>query len=327
MLVINQKEVQKLISPKEAKKIVNAVEKSFGDYGKKKVQMPCKMYLYFKKENGDLRIMPSYSDTLKIAGTKIVNVHPNNPKKGLKTVMAVILLNDPKNGLPLAMMDGTYITAMRTGAAGAVGTKYLARKDSKTMGIIGAGDQAFTQIICSISINKKIKDITIFDLDTKRVRSLAAKLRPYGVKVTVAKDIKEAVQKDVLITTTPVRKPIIKKEWILPGTHINAIGADAEGKQELDSGILKVAKIIIDDWAQASHSGEINNAVRKGLITEKDIHGGLGDIVAKKLVGRTNDKEITIFDSTGLGVQDLYTADLVYKLAKIKKVGKIVKII
>jgi len=96
MIVLNQKEVQKIIPPKEAKKVVAAVEKAFGDYGLKKVQMPPKMYLYFKKENGDLRIMPSYSETLKMAGTKIVNVHPDNPKKNLKTVMASIILNDPK---------------------------------------------------------------------------------------------------------------------------------------------------------------------------------------------------------------------------------------
>lgn len=326
MIVLNQKEVEKLVPPTDAKKIVLAVEKAFGDYGLKKVQMPPKMYLYFTKENGDLRIMPSYSESLKMAGTKIVNVHPNNPKKGLKTVMASILLNDPKNGMPIALMDGTYITAMRTGAAGAVATKYLAKADAKTLGIVGAGEQAFTQIIC-INAVKKMKDIFVFDLNPDRVKTLATRLKKYGIIIKPAESLKQAVQQDVVVTTTPSRKPIIKREWILPGTHINAIGADAEGKEELDPQILKDAKIVIDDWAQASHSGEINVPVHEGIIKESDVHGGLGDIVAKKLAGRSNNEEITVFDSTGLGVQDLYTAALVYKTALTKKIGKKIDII
>ncbi|HNZ83933.1 MAG TPA: alanine dehydrogenase [Candidatus Pacearchaeota archaeon] len=326
MIVLNQKEVQKIIPPKEAKKVVVAVEKAFGDYGLQKVQMPPKMYLYFKKENGDLRIMPSYSETLKMAGTKIVNVHPDNPKKGLKTVMASIILNDPKNGMPIALMDGTYITAIRTGAAGAVATKYLARQNAKTLGIVGAGEQAFTQIVC-INTIKKMKEIYVYDLNPARIKALASRLNKEGIKIIAAESLKQAVQQDVVVTTTPSRKPIIKREWILPGTHINAIGADAEGKEELDPQILKDAKIVIDDWAQASHSGEINVPVHEGLIKESDVHGGLGDIVAKKIAGRANDQEITVFDSTGLGVQDLYTAALVYKMALLKKIGKKIEII
>lgn len=326
MIVLNQKEVQKIIPLKEAKKVVAAVEKAFGDYGLKKVQMPPKMYLYFKKENGDLRIMPSYSETLKMAGTKIVNVHPDNPKKNLKTVMASIILNDLKNGMPVALMDGTYVTAIRTGAAGAVATKYLARPDAKTLGIVGAGEQAFTQIVC-INAVKKMKEIYVYDLNPARIKALAARLKKEGINITAAESLKQAVQQDVVVTTTPSRKPIIKREWILPGTHINAIGADAEGKEELEPAILKDAKVVIDDWAQASHSGEINVPVHEGLIKESDIHGGLGDIVAKKIAGRSNNEEITVFDSTGLGVQDLYTAVLVYKTALLKKIGKKIEII
>jgi alanine dehydrogenase len=134
--------------------------------------------------------------------------------------------------------------------------------------------------------------------------------------------MEEACGQPIVATVTPVQKPIVKKEWIKPGTHINAIGADAAGKEELDPGILKKAKIVIDDWAQASHSGEINVPLRKGLITRKDIWAGLGDIVAGKKTGRTSDKEITVFDSTGLALQDLYTAVAVLRMAKRFKVGR-----
>jgi alanine dehydrogenase len=202
--------------------------------------MPCKQYLYFTENNGDLRVMPSYSSVLKMAGTKIVNVHPDNPKKGLLTVMASILLNDPKTGMPVSIMDGSYITAMRTGAAGAVATKYLAREDAITLGVVGAGIQAVYQI-AAISKVRKLKSIAVADPNEKAVKTLIKTLEKEGIEVREAK-IEEVCGMDILTTTTPVRKPIIKKEWIRPGTHINAIGADAEGKEELEPDILREAK-------------------------------------------------------------------------------------
>ncbi len=326
MIILNQKQIKELIPLSKIKKVVDAVESAFRDYGLGLVQMPPKKYLTFSKWNGDLRIMPSYSETLKLAGTKIVNVHPDNPKKGLKTVMASILLNDPTNGLPVALMDGTYITLVRTGAAGAVATKYLARKDASRLGVIGGGQQAISQI-CAINEVRKLKDIAVFDLNEKNIDNLAKILKPLGIAIRKAKTMQEACDCDILVTTTPSRKPIVKKEWIKPGTHINAIGADAQGKEELDPAIFKHAEIVIDDWAQASHSGEINVPVAQGLISQKDIYAGLGDIVCGKKPGRANDKDITVFDSTGLGVQDLYTAAIAYKLAKTSKTGTNIELI
>jgi len=325
MLVINQKQVKKLIPLSNIKIVIKAVENAFGDYGRELVQMPCKQYLYFTENNGDLRVMPSYSSVLKMAGTKIVNVHPDNPKKGLLTVMASIILNDPKTGMPVAIMDGSYITAMRTGAAGAVAAKYLAREDASTFGVVGAGIQAIYQIAATSKV-RKLKDIAIFDPNKKAADNLIKILAKEGIKVREG-TIEEVCGMDIVTTTTPVRKPIVKKEWIKPGTHINAIGADAEGKEELDPEILKSAKIIIDDWAQASHSGEINVPVHQGLITKDDIFAGLGEIVAGKKQGRSNAEEITMFDSTGLGLQDLYTAAEVLKLAKKEGVGKEIELI
>ena len=334
MLILTQKEVEKLIPLKDIKKVVDAVERAFLDHGRGKVQMPAKLYLNFEKFNGDLRIMPSFSETLGMAGTKLVNVHPGNPslrrsfggqkKIGLKTVMAVITLNDPKTGVPLALMDGTYITALRTGAGGAVSAKYLAKKEASSLGIVGAGVQAFFQIL-AISKVKKLKEIVVCDIRDEAIENLAKLLAKEKIKIRKG-ELKNVCQKDILVTTTPSRKPIIKSKWILPGTHIVAIGADAAGKQELESDIAKRAKIIVDSWEQASHSGEINVPVTKGIIAKKDITASLGEIVCGKKAGRKNDKEITLFDSTGLAIQDLYTADLIYKLAKRKKAGKEVNI-
>ncbi len=334
MLILTQKEVEKLLPLKDIKKAVDAVERAFFDHGRGKVQMPSKLYLNFEKFNGDLRIMPSFSEILGMAGTKLVNVHPGNPglrrsfggqkKIGLKTVMAVITLNDPETGVPLALMDGTYITALRTGASGAVSVKYLAKKDAYSLGVVGAGVQALFQILAIAKV-KKLKEITVCDIRDKAIENLAKILAKEKIKIK-KEDQEKVCQKDVLVTTTPNRKPIIKSKWIMPGTHIVAIGADAAGKQELESDITKKSKIVVDSWDQASHSGEINVPVTKKIITKKDIAASLGEVVCGKKQVRKSNKEITLFDSTGLAIQDLYTADLIYKLAKRKRAGKEINI-
>lgn len=325
MLILNQREIQKITPLTEIKKIINVIERAFFDYGKKEIQMSSKVYLYFEKYNGDLRMMPAFSSRLEIAGVKIVNVHPENPKKGLKTVMAVIILNDAKTGLPLALMDGTYITGLRTGAAGAVATKYLARKGAKTLGVIGAGQQALFQIVAITKV-RKIKEIFVSDTEEEKIKNLAKILRKIKIKIKKASPERTAAQ-DILVTVTPSRKPIVKREWILPGTHINAIGADAPGKEELSPLILKVAKIVIDDWDQAIHSGEVNVPLKKKIIKVEDIYSSLGEIVSGQKKGRESEREITIFDSTGLAIQDLYTADFIYRKAKKIKMGREIDLI
>lgn len=325
MLFLTQKEVQKILPLCNIKKVIERVERAFLDLAQGKAEMPPKLYLNFEEFRGDLRIMPSWSKALSMAGTKIVNVHPENPKKRLPTVMAVIILNDPKTGKPLALMDGTWITALRTGAVSAVATKYLAKKKAQTLGVVGAGFQAITQI-AAISKIKRLKEIVVYDIKEKAIERLAKILAKEKIKIKKGK-LEEVCQKEILVTVTPARKPIVKNEWILPGTHINAIGADAKGKEELDPAILKRAKIIVDSLKQASHSGEINVPLTKGIISKKSIYGELKEIVSRKRPGRENEKEITVFDSTGLAIQDLYTASLVYRLAKRKKLGREIKII
>lgn len=324
MLIITKKEVEKIIPLGEIKKVIDGVEKAFLDYGMEKVQMPAKLYLFFKEFNGDLRIMPSYSDVLKMAGTKIVNVHPDNPKIGLKTVMAVVVLNEAKTGLPLTLMDGTYLTGMRTGAASAVATKYLAGKDAKTLGVIGAGYQSIFQI-AAITKVREIKEIFVYDILGEKIENLARILEKEKIEIKKA-SLEEAASQDIVATVTPAREPILKREWILPGAHINAVGADAPGKEELEPQVLKGAKIFVDNWEQASHSGEINVPLAKGIISKNDIFAELGEVVAGKKPGRENAQEITIFDSTGLAIQDLYTGNLIYNLARKEKIGKEIEI-
>lgn len=303
-----------------------AVEEAFRQHGLKQVQMPVKIYLDFKRHSGDLRCMPAYLEELDIAGVKIVNVHPNNPKKGLPSVMAVVLLNDPRTGAPLAAMDGTYLTDMRTGAAGGIAAKYLARRNSKVLGIVGSGRQARTQLLATSEIFN-LEQVKVASRSIKDCEKFKREMEKFvDCEITIAGTVQEVCDCDILATTTPVREPIVKSEWILEGTHINAIGADAPGKEELEPSLLKRAKVVVDDFAQAVHSGEVNVPIAKGLLSESEIYAELGEIIAGKKAGRESESEITIFDSTGLAIQDVATASMVYRRAKRRKIGRKVKL-
>lgn len=320
-ILLNQSQVKELTTMKE---IIENVETAYEFHAERKVQMPPKEYIFYKKFRGDLRIMPCFVRGLNESGVKNVNVHPDNPRKyGLPTVMAMIELVDPKTGFPVSVMDGTWITDMRTGAAAGVATKYLARDNSEILGLVGAGVQAATGLEAIMEV-MDIKEVRV-SCRTCETRDLFAQnaSEKYGIPVKAVDTIKEAVQgADVLLTTTPAREPVVKSKWVSPGTHINAMGADAPGKQELDSHILQKSKIIIDCWDQASHSGEINIPVQEGLVRQSDIHGKIGDVITGSIPGRTSDEEITVFDSTGLAVQDIVTAWNVYEKALQKGIGQ-----
>jgi len=312
--------------------VIKAVELAFAEKDLKRTQMPSKTYIFYKKYNGDLRTMPSYLEGLDVSAVKIVNVHPDNRVKfNLPTVMATITLIDPRNGAPIAIMGGTWITNMRTGAAGGVATKYLARKDSKIVGFVGAGAQARTQLMSLLTLYKKIEEVRVYDLNEKIRDDCIAEMRQmYGnvARIVPAGSNEDAVKgADIVTTTTPSRKPIVLDEWVEPGMHFNCIGADAPGKQEMDPAILKRAKIVVDDWDQASHSGEINVPLSQGLLKPTDIWSELGEVVAGIKQGRTASDEITVFDATGLAILDAVTSNISYKKAMEKGIGQTIQIL
>jgi len=318
ILWLNRKEVESLL---DMKGTIGVVEEAFRQHGLKKVQMPSKLYLYFKRHNGDLRTMPAYLEEQDITGVKIVNVHPDNPRKGLPTVMALVILNSTETGAPIAIMDGTYLTDMRTGASGGIAVKHLAGRNAKKVGFVGSGNQAKTQLL---GINEviDIEEVKVTSISEKSTLAFKDEMEKLiGCDIIPKISIKDVCDCDIIVTTTPSRTPIVMNEWIEEGTHINAIGADAPGKEELDPVLLKRAKIVVDDIPQASHSGEINVPLSKGLITEKDIWCELGEVIAGRRKARTKDSDITIFDSTGLAIQDVATADLVYQQAIERNIG------
>lgn len=310
--LIPRTHIEKVVSMKE---IMDAVENAFRAKELGRVQMPMKTYVVFP--NGDFRTMSSYMPDLKMACVKIVNVHPNNPEKyGLPTVMATIILIEPETGRPLAIMDGTFITNMRTGAAGGIAAKYLARKDSKVIGMIGAGAQARTQLLALNEVFK-IEEVRVCAKTMSECKKFEREMGHLNLNILVKSSIREAIEGcDIIVTTTPVTQPIVRNEWVTEGMHINAIGADAPGKEELDPEILKRAKVIVDDYDQACHYGELNVPVSKGIFKREQIYAELGEIIIGKKAGRLSEKEITVFDSTGLAIQDLAAATLVYEKSK-----------
>ncbi len=312
-LLLSRSDVERIL---DMKTCMEAVEHAFELHGKGMTQMPAKIYLTFEK--GDLRAMPAYIEGH--AGIKWVNSHPDNRKKGLPTVMAVLIYNDPETGFPLAVMDATHLTNLRTGAAGGIAGKYLARRDSRVIGFIGCGMQAETQFMAL----KEVFDIEkalCYDISGRNAEKFAEMVRRAGIDAKIT-DAEGACRCDILVTTTPSRKPVVKAEWIQEGVHVNAIGADAPGKQELDPEILKKAKIVVDDYQQAIHSGEVNVPISEGIITPEGIHASIGEIIAGMKSGRESDDEITIFDSTGLAIQDIATARVVFEKAVKLGIGK-----
>ena len=273
-LILSEEAVKRVLSLEE---VMLAVESAFRMKVLGHAQMPTKQYLFIKKYNGDLRTMPSYLEETDVVAVKVVTSHSENQKYGLPTVMATIILIDPRTGAPKAIMGGTWITALRTGAAGAIAAKYLANPNPKTVGFVGAGTQARTQLMGLQTVFNTIEEVRVWDLNEKAALKYTKemKMKYNRTLIRSVKSIEKAIQgADIIVTATPSRKPLVAAEWVDEGTHINCIGADAPGKQELDPAILIKSKIVVDDRNQGCHSSEINVPLSKGLIDEKDIWGG-----------------------------------------------------
>lgn len=318
--ILTSKEIEALVS---IPLVVPAVEEAFREHGLGRTEMPPKVYLELPDRGGDFRAMPAYVSGH--AGLKWVSVYPDNRRFGLPTTIGALIYSDPDTGFPLAVMDATLITALRTGAAAGVASKYLARPDSTTLGLLGVGAQAHTTLLAHAHLFH-LERVYVYSATRESAQAFARAHPDHAV--VVARTAREAVSAaDIVVTATPVRSPIVERAWVKDGTHVNAIGADAPGKQELFTEMLRAAKIVVDDLRQASHSGEINVPWQAGIVGERDIYTSLGEIVAGLKPGRESVSEITVFDSTGLAVQDIMTAKVILEEAVRKRVGAEVDLI
>lgn len=281
----------------------------------------------FETGVADLDIKSGYLKNMNLFGHKTVSFFCHNAEKGLPTLNGVIVIYDASTGVPLGVMDASYITGIRTGAAGAIGAKYLARKDSKNLMILGAGNQAIFQIAAMLTLFENLDTVRIvdplsFENANQFVQNVKSRLKEEvnvdacNVHFEAVEDLENATKaSDIIITVTPSRKPIIQLDWIKPGTHFSCIGADMQGKTEIDPAILKEAKVYVDDKVHCMEVGEIEIALKEGTINENNIIGEIGDVIEEKVEGRTNPLEVSVFDATGMALLDIATAKTVLDLA------------
>lgn len=314
ILLLSEAEVREALPVADA---IEAIERVFIQFADGLALMPPKLYLDFPQYSGDLRIMPASIGST-FAGVKVVNSHPHNPEHGLPAVVGTYLLVSQETGMPLALLDATYMTAARTGAASAVATRNMAREGSSTLGLIGSGVQAafqFEAVAEVASIDEVLVWAPSRDLERRDRFLLDMRARHPRVEFRGVEDVGDAAAADIVCTTTPSRAPVVADSSIEPGTHINAVGADGPGKQELDPAILRRARVIVDELEQARHGGEVNVPLAQGKIRQSDISGSLADVVSGRIPGRTSRDEITVFDSTGLAIEDIAVASIVYQRA------------
>jgi len=309
---------------------IKAVEEGFRMMAQGKVIIPQRVPLNVEEYSGVMLYMPAYIRGKDALVIKEVSVYPDNVKRGLPTIHGTVLLNDPRSGRLLAIIDGAALTAIRTGAATGVATKYLARSDAATAAIFGAGTQARTQLEALVEV-RGVRRAWVFDVLPEAAKRYATSMsRELGTDVVVAKDPREAVSRaDIIVTATTSKEPVVKGGWLADGTHINGIGSHYPTTREVDTpAILRArGKIVVDSReACLKEAGDIIIPIKEGAIAEGDIYAEIGEIVNGTKVGRASDKEVTFFKSVGLAVQDAATALAAYSAALKRGVGKEVEI-
>jgi alanine dehydrogenase len=261
-------------------------------------------------------------------GMKVVTYFQDNPRRGLPAILATIMLFSAENGKMMAAMDGSYITAIRTACASAMATKVLANPSTPVLGILGAGVQARAHIQ-ALSRVRKLKKIKIYSPSGTAAASIKKDMEPaVGASIEVAENGADAVKNaDLLVTVTTAKEPILRPQWLAPGMHINAVGSHRPDLREIDAATLARSKVIVDSReAIMAECGDILLALAENAISENTIYGEIGEVLAGTQSGRSSAEEITLYKSVGIAIQDVATANLVYRKALQQNIGTNVEI-
>ena len=319
---ISAEEVRKNLSMEDA---IQCTENVYKLKSQDKTVVWPTVFYEFDPGHADMDIKSGYLPEQHIFGHKTVAFMEANVQKGLPDLVGLIAVFSSETGMPLGLVDGSSVTGMRTGAAGAIGAKYLARKNSQNALIVGTGNQAPFQIAALLKVFPTLETIRIANPhNAGHATAFASKIRAMlqtdfaieaaSVTFEGVSDLKEAVSdSDIIITITPSHTPLILKEWVKPGTHFSCIGADMAGKEEIDSQIFEDAIVFVDDLEHCRNAGEIEIPLKQGTLSEDRIGGELGDLILGKAAGRKSDTDITVFDSTGMALLDLAVADFLLK--------------
>ncbi|MGP8070829.1 MAG: ornithine cyclodeaminase family protein [Candidatus Bathyarchaeia archaeon] len=317
---LSKSQVSSILSMAES---ISAVEEAFRELAHGTATMPTRLSLSIPEKQGWLGVMPAYLAHAGVLTTKIVTVYQANTKRhGIPNVLASVILSDVETGRVQAIMEGSQITAMRTGAVSGVATKYLARTDASRVGIFGAGIQARKQLqaVCEV---RRIRSALVYDTNKQSTKDFIADPVKANATVSAADSPEEVVQEsDIIITATTSKTPVFSGRHIKPGTHINAIGAFTPDAREVDNKTISTSKIVVDSIdAALAEAGDIIIPLKEGVIRRQNIWAELGEIVSGKKTGRTSEEETTLFKSVGLGIQDAAVAMIVFKKAQSLGVG------
>ena len=299
---------------------MDAVERAFADLALGNATMPQRTPIALPDQHGVALFMPAHIKSLRALGAKVVTVYKDNvAKHGLPTVLGTIILLDEATGFPVALMDGGYLTAMRTGAVSGVATKYMARPEAKVAALFGTGVQAFAQVL-GIHEARPLAKLLAYSIDPIEARKgfadrITAKI---GVPVELASDPAAAVaHADIVILATSAATPIVDGRWFPPGIHINGIGSHAPKMRELDTLTVQKSRIVCDLTAACrAEAGDFILPAEAGEWSWDRVAGDLGDVVNGKVPGRTSRDEITLFKSVGVAIQDLCAAKCVLENAR-----------
>jgi len=312
MLFIDEKEQAALLNMEE---VVEVVAESLRAYSEDKTDTPLRYVLPFNEANRYL-VMPALSDELKVVGLKTVTVAPNNAKSGKNTIVGSVILSDYETGETLAVLEGSYLTKIRTGAITGVATQYLSRQNAETLCVIGTGDQA-QGIIKAVLAVRDIKRIQFYNRTYEKAIRFAKQVQSEypNIDVEVFDHVDKAIEHaDVIVTATNATHPVFNRA-LEPGVHVNAVGSFKPDMQELPShAIAKADKVVVEAVDVAmEETGDLITPVSEGIFTKADLHGELGNIVASKIEGRLTESEITVFKSVGVAIVDIAVANYFYQ--------------
>jgi alanine dehydrogenase len=324
-LLLTRKDVESVLTMPDA---IAAVEEGFRQLALGRVVMPQRTAIRIPAHHGLHLGMPAFlagddSGAGAALALKAVTVYPDNPAQhNLPTTIGTLVLNDPRTGALLAIMDAGLLTAIRTGAASGVATRHLARKGASTVGVFGAGGQARTQLeaVCAV---RSIKQAVVYDpVPPARDRFAAEMSAKLSIPVQAVDSPRACVENDIVVAASASRTPIFEGAWLLPGTHINGIGSHSPDARELDTETIRRCRVIADHApACLVEAGDLLIPIQEGAITESHIQASLGEVITGAKPGRTSAEEITLFKSVGLAVQDAAAAARVYELARKAGIG------
>lgn len=324
MLLLSREDIKKVFTIKDA---IEADKKAFRYVVEGKCEIPLRTNIQAPKYDGCFLFMPAYLEEMDTASLKIINIFPHNIDNGIPSSPAQVLLIDGKTGLVTAVLDGTYVTQLRTGAASGAAFDVLAKKDCRIGALIGTGGQAPTQLEAMLAA-RTLQEVRVYDMNPERTKAFAEimqeELKDYGARIVPAASSDEAIDDaDLIITVTPSSKPVFDGTKVKAGATISCVGAYQHHMQEMDPAVLPRASKIYFDSREAvlSESGDILIPLEEGIITEEDFTGDLGDVLLGKVVGRENDDEIIVFETVGVAAQDLVAAKEIYEKAVKAGVG------